>query len=103
MQHIIVLTGLLMSACATTHQHNFVTSPPANKQDCMNLFESIHEIQEQREIYRTKMDHNIDKFKSGKMSKRRFQKKRETWLNDEGELRSSVTTLYDIGYEYKCF
>lgn len=97
-----IIAILVLSSCTSTH-HNFVQQPPVNQEDCMNLFENINEIQEQRHVYMAKMDLTTRKFKAGKMSKKRFQKKREDWLTDEGQLRGAVTTLYNIGYEHRCF
>ena len=97
-----MLISILLASCVSTH-HDFVKHPPSSQQDCMNLFQSINDIQKQRKLYMLKMDKDISKFKAGKMSKKTFHKKREEWITDEAELRRFVTTLYDVGYDHKCF
>lgn len=92
----------LTCSCATAH-YNFAKHPPQNKQDCMNLFTNINNIQAQRKAGMHKMDRHTDMFKSGNISKKAFHEKRTTWLEEENELRTYVNTLYDIGYAHHCF
>jgi len=93
---------VLLAGCSTAH-HDFGQHPPTTRNDCMNLFKSINEIQDQRHIYMDQMHKATYRFDNGKMSKKRYHKKREIWLDDEKHLRKLVGQLYDIGYEYRCF
>ena len=102
MTHYFLTLLLFATSCVSAH-HDFVKYPPKNQQDCMNLFENINSIQAQRKTYMLKMDKSIVRFKSGNMSEKTFRKKREQWLLEENELRTYVTTLYDIGYDHRCF
>jgi hypothetical protein len=64
---------------------------------------NINEIQDKRHAGMERMDKTTQRFKVEKMSKKRYHKKRLTWLNEEKHLRKLVGELYDIGYEYRCF
>lgn len=98
----LIIMMAILTGCSTAH-HDFAQYPPTTQNDCMNLFKSINEIQDQRHLYMERMHKVTYRFDNGHMSKKRFQKKREMWMDDERHLRKLAGELYDIGYEYRCF
>ncbi len=97
-----ILLFVLLVSCV--HSNKPASYPvPQSKDDCMQLFHDISETQSVRREAMNKMSQATSAFESGKMSRNRFQKKREDWLELEGRFRSYVTFLYDIGYEHGCF
>ena len=101
---MIRLTILMMVfiGCSTAH-HDFNQHPPTTRNDCINLFKNINEIQDQRHVYMDRMHKTTLRFNAGNIQRKRYHKKREMWLDDEKHLRKLVGQLYDIGYEYRCF
>ena len=92
----------LLTSCA--HIKSYDGYPvPTTKEDCMQLFRDIQEIQSTRRALMNEMSQATQTFEDGRMSRARFQKKREAWLESDGHHRRNVTFLYDIGYEYGCF
>jgi hypothetical protein len=92
---------VLLSACYVKHDYSL--HPPTTQAACMELFRDINDIQKYRGEAADKMQNYSRALKAGKISKKKHKKKRETWLIHEKTMRAQVTTLYDIGYEYRCF
>ena len=76
---------------------------PENRHDCMQLFVDVLEMQGLRNLKMMAMDEARKKFLKGDISERKYFKIRDAWLKEEKQLRSNVTHIYDVGYEYGCF
>ena len=92
---------LMLSACYAKRDYN--VQPPISQEECMDLFRNIHIIQELRGEASGHMRDYSNALRAGKISKKKHAKKRAAWLEEEENLRTEVTKLYDVGYEYKCF
>ena len=73
------------------------------QEECMILFSDISEIQGIRHELMDEMAEWRQKLISGKMTKKRFHRRRLKWLDSESRLRKEVTHMYDIGYARGCF
>ena len=73
------------------------------EEECMTLFADISEIQRIRHELMDEMAVWRQKLISGKMTKKRFHRRRLKWLDSEARLRKEVTHMYDIGYARGCF
>lgn len=100
---IRVAIFILLSACSHDSVQSIDYDIPKTKEDCMQLFTDIMDIQKQREAGFTEMQKQTAIFKAGNISVKKYRKKRIEWLNFEREMRNKVTKMYDIGYEHKCF
>jgi hypothetical protein len=67
------------------------------------LFSDISEVQRIRHELMDEMAGWRQKLISGKMTKKRFHRRRLNWLESEARLRKEVTHMYDIGYARGCF
>ena len=103
---LALVTILFLVAVAWVHlmtDDSYAYPPPQNKEDCMQLFQDILKIQDQRSEASDLMSFDTKKFKAGEMTKEVYHGKRMGWLAVEGRLRHQVTHLYDIGYAGGCF
>ena len=76
---------------------------PQNKQDCMQLFSDVLDIQQARNRKMHKMAMARDLFQRGAITEKKYHKIRTVWLKEERHLQTHVTHIYDVGYEYGCF
>ena len=95
---------LILISCAHVRADDFQGYPiPQSQEDCMQLFKDINKLQAVRHELMDQMNDDTKKMKAGKMSEQKYHRKRVAGLAEEGKYRSSVTLLYDIGYEHGCF
>ncbi len=99
-----VVFAAMFSACALTPEPSEHSYPaPKTKEECMQLFVDILEIQGQRSYHMSSLDRDRKKLEEGDMSARKFRKRAARWRKIESRLQRKVTHMYDVGYESGCF
>ena len=94
---------LLSFACTVPQSRQDDYPEPKSKEDCMQLFADILDVQKEREIGFIQMEIDVKALEAGKMSVRKFRKRRVAWQKKENMLRHKVTSMYDVGYKHGCF
>ena len=97
------LAILLSFACTVPQSRPDAYPEPKSKEDCMQLFADILDVQKEREIGFIQMEIDVKALEAGKMSVRKFRKRRVEWQKKENVLRARVTRMYDVGYKHGCF
>lgn len=74
-----------------------------SKEACYQLFKDILEVQKKRDVIREDFNLIMTDYSFGRVSQEKFESEKKRWVEKEGELRTYVTNLYDIGYVNDCF
>lgn len=91
-----------MISC-TSSRPGFDYPVPTTKEDCMQLFTDVLNIQKRRNEASDQMSVYTNQINAGKMSVRKYRKKHHEWVAIENRLRGHVTHIYDVGYDAGCF
>ena len=71
--------------------------------DCINIFEDILKIQEERDYLSNNMQYISRLRKERSISKQKHKAFSQEWINKERYLRDKVTKIYDKAYAKGCF